>query len=158
MALGHDQDGGDQSLDDARAGGDDPAPAQLVHQRRGDRQGVRGGQRHRQQPGQHLAPASRRIHAEAEHFAQVVELLLPGLPPGGIGGKRVRADMDLLGDEAQRRVGDGLAGTQQPAGVAEGAKLQGVTELVGGTAAPVHCGQVRPVQDPMQDEVGLGDG
>ncbi len=34
VALGHDQDRGDQALDHARTGGDDPAPAQLVHQRR----------------------------------------------------------------------------------------------------------------------------
>ena len=158
MALGHDQDRGDQALHDTRAGGDDPAPAQLVHQRRGDRQGVRGGQRHRQQPGQHVAAMSWRIHAKAERLTQVVELLLPGLPPGGVGGQCVGADVDLLGDEAQRRFGDGLAGPQQPAGVAEGAKLQGVAELVGGTTATVHRGQVRPVQGPVPDEVGLGGG
>ena len=157
VALGHDQGRGDQALHDTRAGSDDPAPAQLVHQRRGDRQGVCGGQRHRQQPGQHVAAVSRRVHAEAERLAQVVELFLPRLPPGGVGGERVGADMDLLGDEAQRWFGDGLAGPQQPAGVAEGAKLQGVAELVGGAAAPVHRGQVRPVQGPVPDEVGFGD-
>lgn len=136
---------------------DDPAPTQFVHQRRGDSQGVRGRQRHRQQPGQHLAPASRRIHAQAEHPAQVVELLLPGLPPGGIGGERISADMDLLGDEAQRLVGDGLAGTQQSARVTERAELKGVAELVGGAAAPAHNGQVRLVQGPVPDEIGLRD-
>jgi len=82
----------------------------------------------------------RRIHAEAERLAQVVKLLLAGLPSGGIGGERVSADMDLLGNEAQRRFWNGLAGPQQPAGVAERAKLQGVAELVVSAAAPVHCG------------------
>src|SRR3954463_11958319 len=33
MALCHDQDGGDQSFDDARTWSDDLAPAQFVHQR-----------------------------------------------------------------------------------------------------------------------------
>lgn len=157
VALGYDQDCRDQALDHARARSDDPAPAQLVHQRRGDRQRVRGGQRHRQQPSQHVAAVSRGIHAEAERLAQVVELLLPGLPPGGVGGQRVGADVDLFGDETQRRFGDGLSGPQQPAGVAEGAKLQGVAKLVVSAAAPVHRGQVRPVQRPVADEVGLGD-
>lgn len=48
VAFGHDQNSGDQPLDDARAGRDDPAPAQFVHQRRRDRDGICGGQRHRQ--------------------------------------------------------------------------------------------------------------
>ncbi len=157
VALGHDQSRGDQPLDDARARSDDPAPAQLVHQRRGDRQGACGGQRHRQQPGQHLAPASRRIHAEAEHPAQVVELLLAGLTTDGIGGERVGADVDLLGNEAQGCVRDDVAGTQQPAGIAESAELEGVAELVGGAAAAIHRGQVSPVQGPVPDEIGLRD-
>ena len=157
VALGDDQNRGDQALDHARAWSDDPAPAQLVHQRRGDRQGVRGRQRHGQQPGQHVAAVPRRIHAEAERFTQVVELLLPGLPPARISAKNIGADVNLLSDEAQRRLGNGLAGPQQPAGIAERAKLQGIAELVRGAAAPVHGGQVCSVQGPVPDEVGLDD-
>ena len=97
----------------------------------------------------------RRIHPEAECFAQVVELLLPCLPPGGVGGDGVGADLNLLSDEAQCRLGDGLAGPQRPAGIAEGAELQGVAELVGSAAAPVHGGQVRRDQCPVADQVGL---
>ena len=79
---------------------DDAASAQLVHQRRGDRRGARCGERYWQQPGQQLAAVSWREHAEAERLAQPVELLAPGLRPGGVGGERVGADADLLADEA----------------------------------------------------------
>jgi hypothetical protein len=48
VPFGQHQAGGEQAFDHARARGDDAAAAQFVHQRRGDREGVRGGQRHRQ--------------------------------------------------------------------------------------------------------------
>lgn len=130
VALRHDQDGGDQALDDARAGGDDPAPAQLVHQGRGDSHGVGGGQRHGQQPGKHVAALPGPEHAEAEHFAQGVELLPPGLRPGCISGKRIGTDAKLVGDELQGCLRNDLAWPKQPFGMAEGAKLQGIAELV----------------------------
>jgi hypothetical protein len=47
------------------------------------------------------------------------------LEPGGIGAKRVQADMELPGEEAQRGFGDGLARMQQAAGIAERAELEG---------------------------------
>jgi putative transposase len=85
--------GGDQALQHARAGRDDPAPAQLVQQRRGNRRRVSGGERHRQQPGQQLAPVPRSEHTEVERLAQRVKLLAPGLEPRGVGGQGVGGDI-----------------------------------------------------------------
>ena len=155
MAFRHDQGGGDQALDDARAGGDDPAPAQLVHQRRGDRHSVGGGQRHRQQPGEHVAALSGSEHPEAERFAQPVELLAPGLGPGCIGSKRIGADAKLAGDELQGCLRNDLAWPKQPSRVAEGAKLQGIAELVVPTTAALDHGQVGCTQSPVADQVGF---
>ena len=140
VPLGHDQHRGDKPLQDGRAGDDDPAPAQLVHQRRGDGGGTRCGERDGQQPSEHVPAVSGSEHAEAELLAQSVKLLPPGLGPGGVGGQGGWVHMQLVGNEAQGGVGNGLAGPQQPAGIPEGAKLQGVAELVGGAAAPVHRG------------------
>ena len=52
---------------------------------------------------------TRREHSEAERLAQAIELLAPGLGPGGIGQQRLLADTELLDHEAQRRFGDGIA-------------------------------------------------
>ena len=76
MALGRDQGGRNEALETCRAGHDEPASAQLVHQRRGDRRGARCGERDWQQPGQQLAAVPGREHAEAERLAQPVELLV----------------------------------------------------------------------------------
>ena len=92
MAFGHDQNGGDQPFDHDGTGRDDPAPAQFVHQRRGDSDSVRRGQSHRQKPSQHLAAMAVRVHLEAERLAQTVELLAPRLGAGGVGGEGVGAD------------------------------------------------------------------
>ena len=83
-----------------------------------------------QQPGQQFAAVPRGEHAETERLAQPVELLAPCLGPGGVAGECVGADVELLGDEADRRLGDGLARAQQPAGVAEGAELERVAQPV----------------------------
>ena len=40
----------------------------------------------------------------------------------------------------------------------ESVKLQSVAELVGGAAAAVHHGQIRPIHGPVPDEVGFSDG
>ena len=69
VALGQHQRDCDQAFDDARSRGDDPAPAEFVHQHFGNRGWVGGGERHRQQPGKEFAPMSRREHPEAERFA-----------------------------------------------------------------------------------------
>jgi hypothetical protein len=66
-------------------------------------------------------------------------------------------DLELPGHEAQRRLRDGLARTEQPAGVAEGAELERVAEAVVRAPAPVDSGEVGPVQRPVPDEVGFGD-
>ena len=109
VPLGQHEAAGHQALHRARAGGDDAPSPEFLHQRLRHREGVGGGQCHRQQPGQQLAPMAGPEHAEAERRAQSVELLAPGLRPGGVGGERVRADMELGGDEAERRLEDGLA-------------------------------------------------
>ena len=91
---------------------DDAASAQLVHQRRGDRRGARCGERYWQQPGQQLAAVSWREHAEAERLAQPVELLAPGLRPGGVGGEtdRVPHGGCPSGERAAAAGGGGRAG------------------------------------------------
>ena len=118
VAFGHDQDRGNQALDHARAGGDDSAPAQFVHERRGDGEGIRGGQRHRQQPSQHLAAVPGCIHAKAKRLAQSTELLVAGLEPGGVGRERVGISAKLFGNKTERLCWDQLPGPQQAAGVA----------------------------------------
>ena len=158
MPLGQHQRGGNEALERARAGRDDAASAELVHQRRGDCKGARCGERDWQQPSQQLAAVSRCEHAEAEGLAQPIELLAPGLRPGGVGGERGGADADLLGDEAQCRIRDDLAGPQQPTGIAERAELQRIAELVVLAAAPLHGGQVGAVQRPAADELWFGGG
>ena len=74
--------------------------AQFVHEGLGDGERVRGGQRHRQQPGQHLASANWRKIREAECLPQGVELFIPGLEPSGVTGEGFRIGAKLVGDEA----------------------------------------------------------
>jgi hypothetical protein len=83
VSLRHNQDGGDQPFDHARTWGDDLAPAQFVHQRRGDSDSVRG-QRYGQQPSQPLTAMAVRVHLEAEGLPQPVKLLAPCLGPGRV--------------------------------------------------------------------------
>jgi hypothetical protein len=112
MPLGHDQDRGDQAFHDGWARSGDPAPAQFVHQRRGDRGGVRCGERDWQQPRQQIAAVAWAEHPEAELLAQGVELLAPGLSPRGVRGQGAGLDTQLLGHEAQGLLRECLAGPQ----------------------------------------------
>ena len=97
-------------------------------------------------------------HPEAERFAHPVELLPPGLRPGCIGSKRIGADTKLVGDELQGCLRNDLAWPKQPSGIAEGAKLQGIAELVMSAAAAPDHGQVGCTQSPVADQVGFGCG
>ncbi len=143
VTLGGDQHGGDEPFDDGRPRRDDPAATKLVHQGCGYARDIRGGQGDGQQPGRELAGLIGPVHAEAERFAQFVELLLPCLAPCGIGGEFAGRDVDLLGDEIQRRLREDLARPEQAAGISEGAELQGIAEPVATPTPSRDGGQVR---------------
>jgi hypothetical protein len=96
---------------------------------------------------------ARREHSEAEHLAQAVELLAPGLRPGGVGQQSLGANTELLGHEVQRRFGDGIARRQQPAGMAKGTELEGVAELVRIAPAAADCHEIGSVQRPVPNKV-----
>ena len=104
------------------------------------------------------AQAPRSEHAEAERFAQPVELLPPGLGPACIGGKCIGTDAKLAGDELQGCLWNDLARPKQPSGIAEGAKLQDIAELVVPTTAALDHGEVGCTQRPVADQVGFGRG
>ena len=93
------------------------------------------------------------VHVEAERFAQFVELLLPCLAPRGIGGEFAGRDMDLPGDEIQRRLWEDLARPEQAAWIAERTELQGIAEPVATAAPSRDGGQACFVQSPVTDEV-----
>jgi hypothetical protein len=79
---------------------DQPPPANLIEQRRGNRDGAGGGKRDGQQPRLDLPPAGGGEVAEAVGCADGVELLVTRLSAGAVGGERGRHDADLVGDEA----------------------------------------------------------
>jgi hypothetical protein len=137
---------------------DQPAPTHLVEQRRGDCGGAGGSERDREQPRPDPLPAGGGEVAEAVGRAQRIQLLVARLSAGAIGGERRRLRADLVGDEAQRRLGDRLAHPQQSAGIAEGAELQREAEPVVVAAPPVDGDEVGLIQGPVADEVGFGDG
>ncbi len=116
VTLGRDQHGRDEPFDDDRPRSDDPASAKLVHQGGGDGRNVCGGQGDGQQLGRDFASLIGPVHAEAERFALFVELLLPGLALCGIGGDFAGGDVDLLGDEVQRRLREDLPGRSRRPG------------------------------------------
>ena len=135
-------------------------PGAMIRRRRNssisvssDRHGVGGGQRHGQQPGKHVAALSGSEHAKAERFTQPIKLLAPGLGPGCISSKRIGADAKLAGDELQGCLRNDLAWPKQPSRVAEGAKLQGIAELVVPATAALDHGQVGCTQSPVADQV-----
>ena len=75
---------------------------------------------------------------EPEHVAQRVELLVAGRPARRIAGERLRIDVELVGDERERRVRDQLPRPEQPAGITERAELDGEAEPVGVTSSFVR--------------------
>ena len=129
--------------------------AKLVHQGGGDPRDVRGGQGDGQQPGRDFTGLIGSVHAEAERFALIVELLLPGLAPYRIGGEFTGGDVDLLGDEIQCRLREDLARPEQAARISKGTELQGIAKPVATPTASRDGDQIRLVQGPVTDEVGF---
>ena len=122
--LGQHRRGRNQLLDDGRAGCDQTVPAQLIHERRGDRRGTRGGNRHWHQPGQGLAAARGREVGEAECLAQGIGLLVAGLEPLGVSSER-----RWFGAEFSVTKRSASAGSAHPA--AAGVQDSGVRRVAG---------------------------
>ena len=150
--LGQHRRGRNQLLDDGRAGCDQTVPAQLIHERRGDRRGTRGGNRHWHQPGQGLAAARGREVGEAECLAQGIELLVAGLEPLGVSSERRWFGAELLGDKAERFGWDQLTRPQQASRIAECAELQGEAEAVAVTPTSADLGEIGGTQGPVPDQ------
>jgi hypothetical protein len=129
-----------------------PAPAQFVHQGRGNCRGARGGERYRQQPRLDVAAVSGREVEKAERLAEGIELPIAGLRTGRIPGEHIWLGADLLGHEAERFGRDQLTGPQQPAGVAQGTKLQGEAEPAVITPAAFNDSEVGGAQGPLPNQ------
>jgi hypothetical protein len=85
----------------------------------------------------------------AEIAAQRVQLFVARGPAKAIGGKIVRPDVELLGQEAQDLGRNELAWPGQPAGIPQRAKLKGEAQAIMGPAPAVDCGKVRRAQGVM---------
>ena len=159
LALGKRRCRCDQTLDDGSARSDDLSSPQLVHQRRGDRHGVRIPERHWHQP----RPSNSRLccgakHAEAECRPQRAQLLATRL---------VRARRNWRVHREQRRSwpatkasaasGIDLARAQQAPRIAESAELQRETELVRIAAAALYGREIGGTQGPVPDQFRFGD-
>jgi hypothetical protein len=155
VALRGGKRGRGQVFDDGGARHDQPPPAGLRHQRRGDRHSARGGERHGQQPGRQLAPAGGREVREAEGLAQLVEMGGSGLRSRAVGVDRLRRSTDLVCHEAQRRLRDCLNWPQRPAGVSERTELKREAKPVVVAPSASDRGEVGVAQRPVPDEGDL---
>jgi hypothetical protein len=157
VALGHDQNGGDQLLDDEGTWSDKTASAQLGHEGLGNAERARGRECHWQQPLQNVAATRRCQIGKAERVTQIVELFVAGLEPGGVGRERVRIGAELFGYKTKRLGRDQLAGPQQAAGIAQRTKLQSEADPVAVAPALVDGGEIGVAQCPVLDQVGFGN-
>jgi hypothetical protein len=144
------------ALQDGGAGSGNAPAAQFHHQRLRHRHAADRRQGDRHQPVRQLPMIRLAEAAEPENGAQDIELVVPRRRTGRIVGERVGVDIELLAQKPHHLQRHQLSGSDQPAGMAQGAELEREAETVVGTAA---SGDHRPVvgaERVVADEVGLG--
>ena len=146
------------TLKNGGSGSDNTPAAQFHHQRLRHRHATDRRQGDRQQPVRQRAMIRLAEAAEPEDGLQDVEMIVSGRGTGRIAGEFAGIDIELLPDKPHHLQRHQLTGPDQPAGMAQGAELEGEPETVVGPAAAGDCRHVSWIQRVVADEVGFGGG
>ena len=97
-------------------------------------------------------PTERR---KPERVAQRIELFVPGRAARRVVGQHIGFDLQLLGNECERGIGNQFPGAKQAAGIAQRAKLDRETEPVMRPSPAHDDSQIVLAQCPVLDEQGF---